>query len=642
MHSKSARFRFRGILMFCFRRFLSYTALSCAALGSTLVGYSHASAQSFTTSSGTQVEQYAGPVREWIIGRAPQARVRRTPQARVSGFPLSRQQISAPRLSGLDSFEQIGGTTSYYFSSIGGRRLVVVLANILAVNKDGSTRFIPAPTYSAEQLKDFVFGPNNSVASQFRATSWGKTFLDGDITGDNKPDIIGPITLTYKSGQETDEKGPAPDYAGGDTTKLGDICTEPPILGDLIAEGILDESSPNDAMPLVLVDAGVRRYFNCPWYAATDPGSRGGQQTIISTLEPITASPGVKKTNRAAIVHEFGHAMGLNHSQGNSITYEGPNEILGELVKGYGDLSCNMGWGAHYGISQFNVPQSYRAGWLARRSTIEITRPGSYTVTLDDTAAGPYANGPTSVWIERRVFDTAQSPNWDTTQAPGFIVVSAGTGGAMIKRVKATQTTMTAPIERTVLESVPFGLTVHSVPLTAHPSPEAPRYLNRDTGGASFLEGMTTLNEEFTVPHLGVTVKLLARVGTKSIVQVTVKDLHQVVTENIERVAPGTLNALTTIVNLRFGGTLSRQELAALSTIANFVSDTYNVLEGSDAVSPKNYEAAKDTQDLVNSAARLSRQVLQGSFIPRLSMSRIAALKRDAATYLRYAKGESR
>lgn len=620
--------------MLSVKGFLSFTRLWCAALGVTLAGYQLASAQNFTTTRGAQIHDHSGPVREWIINRAP--------HGRISGFRAPRQQPSVPRLSGLDSFEQIGGATSFDFSSTGRRRIAVVLANVLAVNRDGSTRFIPAPTYSAEQLRDFVFGPTDSVASQLRATTSGGTFLDGDITGDNEPDIIGPITLTYDSRQESDEKGPAPDFAGGDTTTFGDACSEPPILSDLIGEGILDESTPNDAMPLVFVGAGVRKYFNCPWYAATDPGYRGGNQSIISTLEPITAGPKEKNINRMAIVHEFGHAMGLNHSQGDSITYEGPNQMIGELAQGYGDLSCNMGWGAHFGISQFNVPQSYRAGWLPRRSIIEITRPGSYTVTLDNPATGAYATAPTSVWIERRVFDTAQSPDRNTTQAPGFIVVSAGTGGAMIKRVKVTQATMISPVERTVLESVPFGLTVHSVSLTAHPDPDAAKYLNRDSGGASFLEGMPTLNEEFVVPHLGVTVKLLRRVGAKSVVQITVKDLHQVVTEEIERVAPGTLSTLTTISKLRFVGKLSPQERTALSTIANLVSDAYPVLEGSDAVSPKNYEAARNIQDLVNSAERLSRQVLRGSIIPVVSMSRIAALRRDAAQYIRCAKGESR
>ena len=212
----------------------------------------------------------------------------------------------------------------------------------------------------------------------------------------------------------------------------------------------------------------------------------------------------------------------------------------------------------------------------------------------------------------------------------------------MIKRVRVTQNTIGGRRTTTVAEKVPFGLTVHSVPLAVEPNVYGLSYLDRQTGGGSFLEGILSLNEDFQVPNLGVKVRLLQRIGNKSVVQVEVKDLHQVVTENIERVALGTLNAFSTLNSLLPGRALSPQERSALSTLSNLVGATYGVLEGSNTVAPSTYEAAKDVQDIVVNAELISRQLLKGTAAPVVQRARIGTLRRYAAQYLRYARGASR
>ena len=613
--------------MLYLRVVIGRTALLCAAIASLVMCQTNANAQSFTRKDGITIEQHLGPLREWIIKRsATQA---------LQGHPVLEGRNKVRRTSGLDSFERIGGPTSYDFQSVGPRKVAVILANVIAENKDDSTRFIPAPSYSAEQVREFMFGSSESVDSTLRASSWGKSYLDGDLTGDTQPDIIGPITLRYLSNQETDGKGSAPDYAGGDRKTVGDVCYDLPILSDLIDGGFIDESTPTDAMPLILVDKGVTSYFNCPWMAVTDQGSRGGAQSIVSTLEPITAGTDPRDRNRMAIVHELGHAMGLDHSHGDSITYEGPDQTLGNALKDYGDLACTMGLGPAFSLGQFNVPQAYRLGWLPRGSAIEITRAGTYTVTLGNPAHGPYSTNPTSLWIERRVAS-------DSTAAPGFIVVSAGTGGAMNKKIQLTQAETDGPLTLTAREHVPFGLTIHSVSLAAIPNTGG--YLKRPQDGASYLEGMIPLNEQLVVKNLGVTVKLLARDGDNSIVEVQVKDLHQVVTEEIERVAPGTLDSFKTVRSLKTkaNGTFSRKERVALSNLAKLTVARRKVFEFTRALSPESYVAARDVHEDVIEVERLSRRILRDFTIGRLAPRRLALMKKIAVSYLRNANGANR
>lgn len=577
---------------------------------------------------GLEIEEYSSPFPEWII------RPVRT-KAKIATRATSDK-------AGLDRFERFtrGGTIPDSVDDApmgyptGKKKVVIVLADIIAENEDGSTRFIPAPMRSAAEVREFLFGNQTNLHTRLSKVSWKKLILDGDVTGDGDIDVFGPVTLTYKTRQATDSKGPAPEFAGGDLSTMGDLCTELPEFSKYQSMGLFDQSLVPPNLTLTLVAKGAGEYFNCPWYAATYMST----STITSLLEDSTASDAQKAYNHAALVHEIGHAISLNHSHGPSVRYEGPDDSWKEAASQYGDLTCLMGFGVRFGLEHYNVPQSYRLGWLPRSSAIEITKAGTYTVTLDDPAKGPEATLPTSVWIERRTREGAP--------APGFVVVSAGTGGEMVEEITIRQDSLDAPRRLAGIKTVPFGLTVHSV----NPSIEGGHwsgefYDHPEDDGGTYLEGIAKLNKTFKVPHLGITVKLLKREGDKSVVEIVVRDMHRMFTEMVEERVPGTSDALKAIVRVRDGVGISAGEVRRTQKLYRlfkehlvYHSSHDGFLDTRHDVSSSNYEAGENVDKALNKIKEALRKVLSAKGQRQKDLFQ-KLLKPAALKYLRLAAG---
>lgn len=565
---------------------------ACNLLFATILSFSAqpikpSHSQNLSVREGIEIREHSAPFKEWIITNR-----KRKHSAMVQSMLNGSSTANA---TALDSFALVG--PDVYKPTVGKKKMLVVIADIVLENADGSTRTFPSPYRTAADVEEIIFGEENSVAKSLRNASWGKLSLDGDVTGDGQVDVYGPVTLTFNTNQKSDTKGPSPELLGGDTDTVGDICNNIPDSLSYLLLGIPSAAGGSLDLTLTLINREASDYSNCPWYAATDVTS----DSIISSLEAPSATAERKASNRAAIVHELGHVVGLDHSHGFTANYEGSNAGIRAAMQEYGDSTCLMGLGPKTGASHYNIPQSYRLGWLPKTSVIEITKAGSYTLTIDDPAKGPDAPMPTSIWVQRKTKTDASGP--------GFVVISAGTGRSLTKQLQYSDDPVLGhPVFRGS-ENIPFGLTIHSVRSDLAEGTDG-AYLNRSADSGPYLEGIVGLDESLSVPLLGVTIKLLKRDGDKSLVQVDVTDMHQLFITKVEEQAPGTQAILRTIAMSKSSKKVSVKASSDIKKLSRLARQCSGLFKSEMDLSPASYEAGEDVKSVVIEIQRAARKVL--------------------------------
>ena len=195
---------------------------------------------------------------------------------------------------------------------------------VIPVNLNGRAPL----SLDARQIAQALYGPDNSVASHYRAISYGQLAFEGSVK-----DIADPVALSEPA-----------DFCN---TGLGRLASE--------AENEVQRRG-------IALDAYQHFVFVIPkdapcWW--TGLGDIGGNRVWV------------KATTAKALQHELGHNLGMNHA----VRWGSPDA----------DASDFMGSGA----AGLNAPHVAEMGWLRRYPGKIVELAGAADVTLEALEADP-------------------------------------------------------------------------------------------------------------------------------------------------------------------------------------------------------------------------------------------------------------
>ena len=258
-----------------------------------------------------------------------------THRYRVEGTRTGRDVV-ATSITPLDM-----GASSDTCTTTGDQKTIALLVNV-----PGAL----APTFTAAQVQDWLFGSDLSLNGYVQDASYGQTSASGVVSG------FFNLTQSYTADQLSEVQQVVFEQAatqGIDLTQYSRIMLFLPSLQDL---GFEDGASSVGCFD-----------------------SSQGSSNVHASVSWILEHSGATATDFLhTIFHEFGHGLGLDHSTSLNcgIVSLGPNASTCQTVE-YGDPYSVMGNG---NLGHYTAPQKYALGWIQDANVTTVTAGG--TVTL--------------------------------------------------------------------------------------------------------------------------------------------------------------------------------------------------------------------------------------------------------------------
>jgi ricin-type beta-trefoil lectin protein/gametolysin peptidase M11 len=256
----------------------------------------------------------------------------------LSHFVLRGVPNPAPRLRGLilallmqilvASAVSIGSPIAFAQGSSPGSQLDgpdMQRVLVIPVNLDGRAPVL----VNREQIAQALYGAEDSVASRYRAISYGKVIFAG-----SDRDVVDPVTLSEPT-----------DFCDAGLGRLADAAVD-----EVRRQGVV---TPGDYNHFVFV---LPKDAPCWW---TGVGDIGGKRVWV------------KATTAKALQHELGHNLGMNHA----VHWQSSDA----------DGSDFMGSGG----TGLNAPHVIEMGWLRDYPGRVIELTGAADVTLEALEADP-------------------------------------------------------------------------------------------------------------------------------------------------------------------------------------------------------------------------------------------------------------
>jgi uncharacterized protein (TIGR03437 family) len=254
---------------------------------------------------------------------------------RVEGVRAG-DDVAATSVVALDS------TASGSCSTTGDQKTIALLVNV----PDSL-----APTYTADQVQDWMFGSGLSLNGYWQDASYGQTSASGRVAGWI---ALNQVYTGSQYGELTDAVLQQAAAQGIDLTRYSRIFV---FLPQLQEQGF---------------EAGLSSIGCADW---TQAGT-----TFSASVEWVFPEPGANDaTILSVVIHEGGHGLGLDHSTALECGIVSPG-FLGEqcTTVEYGDPYSVMGEGL---LGHYTAPQKYALGWLQTGGVATV--PASGTVHLE-------------------------------------------------------------------------------------------------------------------------------------------------------------------------------------------------------------------------------------------------------------------
>ena len=461
------------------------------------------------------------------------------------------------------------------------------LAAVRVTKRDGSVVVFPPPVQSRAELAALLFGATSSLRAIVEEISWGQSSIrDGSIGETPIPDGA------YKTIQVDLRKEPNRSEA---------FCYSVPAQRE------------SGRGRYTFVSSAARDFFDCPWAAVTSIVNGG----IFVAMDTGGVPQDQRDKFLRVVAHEHGHLLGLMHSHGKAIN--APQ--LGKIAIEYGDPNCIMGFGFVTATNRVNAAQSYRLGWIQRDEILVLSEPGTYTVQITSADSGPGASLPSSVWIFRE-------PREYRSAAPSLFVVSSSVQSQIFTLLSRNDSGWTT-------SSIPEGLIVQSVPLDNGFILEPPYVKGRPTDSGSFMEGTVASGSPLELASAGITVRLLARVGSTSTVEIEIRDLAGV----FARIGLDGVLELQDILEktllIQDTRKLSDSDKRVLAALNRVIGKTTRVLRSTKPFSSELFRDSRRLGGILKDMRSHASRANDGSAPSRLSVRK---LKADVTKYLELAE----